>query len=97
MLKYTKSSDQTGRMGIQQGSILGLLLFSLYINDLPDSCLKVKCQMYEDDTIIYVSAKTPEMAVEMLSKEMPSVSHWLKHNHLTLNCNKTVSKCFLLK
>lgn len=37
------------------------------------------------------------MAAEIISKEMSSVSHWLRHNHLTLNYNKTVSMCFSLK
>ena len=56
-INSTQSSIQTCRIGIPQGSILGPLLFSLYINDLPDSCKKVKCQMYADDTIIYLSKK----------------------------------------
>ncbi len=93
----TLSIVQTCRMGIPQGSILGPILFSLYINDLPDSCERAKCQMYADDTIIYVSAKTPEMAAEILSEEMSGVSQWLQNNHLTLNYKKTVSVCFSIK
>lgn len=53
--------------------------------------------MYADDTIIYVSAKNPQIAAEMLSKELDGVSQWLRNNHLTLNYDKTVSMCFSIK
>ena len=91
------SIPRRSRMGIPQGSILGPLLFSLYINDLPISCKRAGCQMYADDTIIYVSAKTPSVAAEMLTNEMEGISQWLKNNHLTLNLKKTVSMCFSMR
>ncbi len=49
-----KSLLQKSKLGVPQGSILGPLLFCLYINDLPESFQEVGCQMYADDTIIYV-------------------------------------------
>ncbi len=84
-------------MGLTQGSILGPLLFSLYVNDLPNCCKLTKCQLYVDDTVIYVSAQTPHAAADILTNEMTGVSHWLQNNCLTLNCSKTVSMCFLIR
>ena len=92
-----QSTPQRSRMGIPQGSILGPLLFSLYINDLPSCCKDTTCQMYADDTIIYVSAVSPCKAAEILTREMEGVSQWLKRNNLTLNLKKTVAMSFSIR
>ncbi len=92
-----KSSLQKCKLGVPQGSILGPLLFCLYINDLPESCKEVDCQMYADDTIIYVTAESSHMAAEMLTSQLVCISQWLQDNGLTLNYTKTVSMCFSLK
>lgn len=47
-------------MGVPQGAILGPLLFSLYINDLPQECEGIQVQMYADDTVIFANARTAE-------------------------------------
>ena len=45
-------------LGVPQGYVLGPILFSLYINDLPSVCTGCEVQMYADDTVIYVYAQT---------------------------------------
>ena len=89
-----KSSLLNNRMGIPQGSILGPLLFSLFINDLPTSCPEANCQLYADDAVIYVPAKSPSKAAEILTPYLDDVHQWLQCNHLFLNLKKTVSMCF---
>lgn len=53
--------------------------------------------MCADDTIIYMSTKTLELAAEILSEETSGVSQWLQNNHLTLTYKKTASMCFSIK
>lgn len=81
-------------MGVPQGSTLGPPLFTLYINDLPDACSPATCQMYADDTIIYVHSKTKIQAAKELSSLMTSVQNWLNNMCLHLNLDKTVCMYF---
>ncbi|XP_046707928.1 uncharacterized protein LOC124387560 [Silurus meridionalis] len=80
--------------GVPQGSILGPLLFSLYINDLPSVCADVYIQMYADDTVIYTHGKNTKQVAEKLTQSMVQVSEWLNQSCLKLNVNKTVSMFF---
>jgi len=93
--KYT--NIRNNEMGFPQGSILGPLLFSLYVIDWPNCCKESKYQLYADDTVIYVSAQTPRLAADILTNEMTVMSQWLQNNRLTLNCSKTVSMCFSIR
>ena len=86
-----KSSIMNIKMGIPQGSILGPLLFSLFINDLPLNCSGASFQLYADDAVLYVPAKSPELAADVLSAFMADVGQWLNHNQLVLNFTKN---CF---
>ena len=83
------SSPLAVENGVPQGSILGPVLFSLYINDLP-SCINFSnVIMYADDTIIFFSS-AQLMEVELkLNMELTSLSEWLCGNKLLLNLNKT--------
>ena len=83
-----KSHMNTNNMGVPQGSVLGPLLFTMYINDLPSCCPDVNCQMYADDTVIHVSTKTSRLAGEHLTQALFHISEWLELSHLTLNVQK---------
>lgn len=54
-------------------------------------------QMYADDAVMYVYAKTKHQTAQDLSSAMSNVSNWLQDSHLHLNVSKTVCKYFLKK
>ena len=60
--------------GILQGSILGPLLFILYINDLPSFVKNVEVSMYADDTVLYTSSKQISTLVKMLNDDLSNVN-----------------------
>ena len=84
-------------LDVPQGSVLGPIVFSIYINDLQSVCTGCEVQMYADDTVIYVHAKTKAQAAARLSDTMVHVRQRLTCSRLNLNVKKTVwmffSKC----
>ena len=81
-------------MGVPQGSFLGPLLFSIYINDLPRVCPDVEVIMYADNTVVFTSGKNKLEVAEKLNKEMQKIAKWLEMSCLTLNLDKTISMFF---
>ena len=75
--------------GIPQRTILGPLLFSLYINDLPNCLTNSYPRMYADDTHLTYADKDVNILQSCLNEDLLNISKWLITNKLTLNMTKT--------
>ena len=75
------------KCGVPQGSVLGLLLFLLYINDISESSQLLNIFLFADDTTIVYSNKNTEENGKILNAEIDKVSGWLSVS------KQTESKC----
>ena len=87
------SNPMTVTCGVPQGSILGPLLFLIYINDIY-AAVRCKLLLYADDSALLVSGKDTQLIQESLSSELEAAREWLINNKLSLHLGKTESILF---
>ena len=75
--------------GVPQGSVVGPLLFLLYINDLPNISSKLNFFLFADDTNIYFECKDLRNLEKIMNFELKKLYEWLCINRLSLNISKT--------
>ena len=83
------SSRETVVCGVPQGSILGPLLFLLYVNDVVKCIKDCKLKLYADDTVIYIAHRDFEIAKTMLQNDLDCYLTWCQQNKLSVNTTKT--------
>ena len=84
------SSDKSQiTCGVPQGSVLGPLLFLLYINDICSCSQKLNFYLFADDTNILFSHKDLKSLEKIMNDELSNVYRWLVANKLTLNLKKS--------
>ena len=81
--KCNKSSKKCQPCGVPQGTILGPLLFLLYINDLPNCLMHSQPRMYADDTSITYASNDVEEIERCINIDFDRIRIWLAANTLT--------------
>jgi len=92
--QYVVYNDVTSNLtkitcGVPQGSILGPLLFILYINDISNASNILHFILFADDTNLFLSNNSFNELILIVNKELSKLSDWFRTNRLSLNVKKT--------
>ena len=83
------SKEEKTLCGVPQGSVLGHLLFLLYINDIDKCSLEFTFYLFADDTSIIYANSDLRILESTVNLQLAKVSEWLKANKVTINIKKS--------
>ena len=90
VINGTMSTTLRLHAGVPQGSILGPLLFLIYINDICD-VVKTNIRLYADDSILFATGTNQQTIAEELNQDLARITKWAQDWMVTFNPNKTES------
>ena len=90
----TQSNFKFISCGVPQGSILGPLLFVIYVNDIHRINSVLTPLLYADDTTLFYSHRSPHVAIDKVVSDINKYASWFNVNKLSLNVKKTTSVFF---
>ena len=92
--EHNSTKKVTVTCGVPEGSIIGPLLFLLYVNHLHYASKVLNSIMFEDDTNLFLSHSDINILFEKMTKELMNVSNWFNANKLSLNGKKAKFSLF---
>ena len=88
-IKDNHSVIRDVKCGVPQGSLLGPLLFIIYINDFSSVSELLSFIHFADDTSVFLAHNDIDVLVQQVNTELKKVTNWVRANKLSLNVQKT--------